>query len=124
MKILLAANTEDARERLRGATQVLGHQVLEAEEASTALDLLAMHHPDVALVVLEWELPRGGGKSVLEAVRADERWRALPILMLLPEDASVRAIEAFQAGASECVSQGATEQDLTTRMLECLSRAA
>ena len=124
MKILVASGSPSMRTRLQGATEVLGHGMLEAQSEAELFQVLPAHYPDIALIVLDGELAGARTPDVLRRIRGDERCNPLPILVLLPEKEEGGAIRAFQAGATDCLAAAMLDQDLVTRMLECLSRAA
>ncbi len=124
MKILAVSNSPTIRDPLLGASEVLGHRVLDAQSEAELAQILPAHYPDIALIVLDGELGEARTPEILRAIRSDERYGQLPILVLLPEHEEGGAIRAFQAGATDCLAISKIEQDLVTRMLECLSRAA
>lgn len=124
MQVLAADSSDAMQQALLAASTVLGYGTIEARTCAELMQLLPAHHPEIALVVLEWGLPGGDTRELIKQITQDERFRTIPVMVTLADDASVDAIAAFQAGAVECVSRSTTEQDLTTRMLECLSQAA
>jgi CheY-like chemotaxis protein len=124
MQILAADSSDSMQQTLRTAIEVLGYGTLVARNSTELMQLLPAHHPEVALVVLEWGLPGTDTRELIEQITGDQRFGSIPIMVTLADDASVDAIAAFQAGAVECVNRPANEQDLITRMLECLSQAA
>lgn len=124
MKILAAYDSRNIRAPLQGAIEVLGHRLLEAHSEAELFQILPAHYPDIALIVLDGELSGPRTSEVLRTIRSDERYGNLPILVLLPENEEGGAIRAFQAGATDCLAISMIAQDLVTRMLECLSRAA
>jgi len=124
MKILAADSASTMRQTLRGAIEVLGHGTLEAQDCREVMDILPAHYPDIALIVLDWNLPGVGGHETLERIKKDGRFNHIPVIALIADEGAPDAIEAIQAGASECLMRSFTQQDLATRMLECLSRAA
>ncbi len=124
MTILLTGSSDATRAALRGAVDVLGHSALEAGDGDEVLEVLRTHHPDVALLVLDWQLGGLGGEETLRRVRVEPRGAQIPVLVLLPEGENVAAIDAIHIGASDCLACPFTQQDLVTRMLECLTRAA
>jgi two-component system cell cycle response regulator len=124
MEILAAERTESIRETLREVIEVLGHQPVEARDTIEVWDALTSHYPDLALIVIGWDLPGSMGSDLVRRIVSHERYGKIPLMVLFGENEAAHAIEAFQAGATECVSRAATRQDLLTRMLECLGRAA
>ena len=75
-----------------------GFDVLEASSGRSALDLLQQGRPDV--VVLDLMMPGMNGYEVLEAIRADERFRATPILVLTAKSLQADRDRTAAMGAS------------------------
>lgn len=57
-----------------------GYDVTAAEDGEEALRQVAVQHPDV--VILDWLIPKVPGVEVLRTVKADERSRDIPVLVL------------------------------------------
>lgn len=57
-----------------------GYDVTAAEDGEEALRQVAMQRPDV--VILDWLIPKVPGVEVLRTVKADERSRDIPVLVL------------------------------------------
>ena len=124
MEIVAGEQTALVRQMLRESIAVLGHSLVEADDADQVWAALMAHYPEVALIVVDWDLPGTGGTDLVRRIVADKRFGRIPVMVLFAENQTAHAIAAFQAGATECVSRAATQQDLLTRMLECLGRAA
>ncbi|MFC1571987.1 PleD family two-component system response regulator [Candidatus Eisenbacteria bacterium] len=122
--ILAAESCANTREVLRGAVEVLGHGILEAHDTTEAMLAIQAHFPDIDLIVLDWHLEGNSGFDTLRWIKSDARFSNIPVMLFLPDEDAAHAIVAFQEGASECLTGTFTEQDLMTRMLECLRRAA
>lgn len=67
------------RKRLRGQLQEAGYTVAEALSVERALARVVMEAPD--LVVLDTWTDGGDGLTLLEAMRASEDWRHIPVLL-------------------------------------------
>lgn len=75
-----------------------GYDVLEADSGPEALQTIREECPDV--VVLDVGLPWRSGISVLDEVRADERTRRLPIILISGEVDLVQSGQAHRAAAA------------------------
>lgn len=60
--------------------QERGHEVLHAANGGAALAALEVQQPD--LVVTDYRMPRLDGAELVDAIRRDPRWAALPVLMV------------------------------------------
>ncbi|MCL8024749.1 response regulator [Nocardioides bruguierae] len=70
-----------------------GHDVVTAGDGLEALDVLAADGA-VEAVVLDWSMPRLDGIGLATAVRGDERWQRLPLLMVTAMPDHGPALEA------------------------------
>jgi two-component system chemotaxis response regulator CheY len=76
-------------------------KVIEAENGVEVLRLLESNKID--LIVLDWNMPMMTGSGLLKRVRADERLKGLPFLMVTAEAQKENIIEAIQAKVSNYV---------------------
>lgn len=79
---------------LRGA----GFHVTVAEDGKQALTLLATNPVDV--VITDLNMPVLDGVGLIRALRAEPKWRAMPVLMLTTESDSTKKAEGKSAGAT------------------------
>jgi two-component system chemotaxis response regulator CheY len=86
---------------LRRSLERLGFAVGEAGNGLEALAVLEGlgQVPDVALV--DWNMPEMNGLQFVEAVHADQRWRAMTVMMVSSEGTPERIARALTAGAHE-----------------------
>ncbi len=76
-------------------------EVFEAENGAEALRLLESTKVD--LIVSDWNMPTMTGLELLKRVRADERLKGLPFMMVTAEAQKENIIEAIQAKVSNYV---------------------
>lgn len=62
------------------ALQEQGHEVLHAVNGGAALAALEVQRPD--LVITDYRMPRLNGAELIDTIRRDPRWSALPVLMV------------------------------------------
>ena len=86
----------------RALLELQSYQVLEATEGQVGLDLAREHDPD--LIILDVELPDISGLEVIRILKADDRTRHIPVVVItasMPhEEAKIRA-----AGADEFMTK-------------------
>jgi CheY-like chemotaxis protein len=78
--VLVVDDDQPTRELLRRAIEQEGRPVAEAENGRAALTWLEDHEPD--LVLLDLIMPEMDGFEFLEAVRARDEWRAIPVVVV------------------------------------------
>ena len=98
MTVLTVDDSRTMREMLRLALADTGFRVVQAEDGVHGLEVLAAEHPDV--IVTDINMPRMDGFGFIEEVRADARYRAVPILVLTTESDAEKKNRARMAGAT------------------------
>lgn len=78
MKILIADDDRSSRELMREILEASGHVMVEAPNGREALDLIRQNQPE--LVFLDLQMPILDGLSVIRELRADVRFRHLPVV--------------------------------------------
>jgi CheY-like chemotaxis protein len=73
---------------LRRRLEKQGWPVTEAENGRVALEYLAETIPDV--ILLDLMMPEMDGFQFLDRVRADERWRSIPVIVITAKDLSAQ----------------------------------
>ncbi len=74
-----------------------GYEVIEADDGDTALKLLAAT-PGIDAIVLDRMMPRLDGMAVLGAVKADPRFRDIPVIMQSAASAREQILQGIKAG--------------------------
>ena len=118
MKMLIVDDSKPMRTFLTSIAQELSFGTAEAVDGRTALDLLIRNDPrepfDVALV--DWDMPRMNGLEFVQAVRRNQDFAALKILMVTAFNSTERVAEALQAGANDFLMKPATKEMLADKL--------
>lgn len=96
--ILTIDDSRMMREMLLMVLQGAGFNVVQAEDGVEGLEALARAAPD--LIITDINMPRMDGYGVIEGVRQDPRYRAMPILVLSTESSPEKKKRARDAGAT------------------------
>jgi len=92
---------------------------IEATDGSEALELLRKNPVD--LVLLDWNMPKLSGIDFLRQVRAMEKFKKLPIVMVTSEAAKYNIIEALKAGATDYVTKPISEKLFKSKMAKIIN---
>ena len=95
-------------------------EVLEAENGAEALKLIKSNKVD--LIVSDWNMPVMTGLELLKRVRADEKLRDLPFLMVTAEAQKDNIVEAIQAKVSNYVVKPFTAAVLAQKLAKIIPR--
>lgn len=90
-----------------------GVRVLLAESGAAARQVLARTLPD--LMLLDVVMPGEDGFALCAALRADPRWRELPVIFLTAIDAPEQKVRAFALGAVDYVTKPVHVPELVAR---------
>ena len=117
--VLVVDDTRDACELLARVVRRFGHTTLCAYSGPEALALLRTAMPD--LILLDQMMPDMCGVDVLRTLRADERFRATPIVLVTAmSDVQTRA-EAAAAGVTDYWTKPLNTLELSTRVAELIA---
>ena len=78
-------------------------QYLEAEDGLKAIDVL-LNNP-VDLVLLDWNMPNLSGIDFLKKVRAMDKFKNLPIIMVTSEASKLNIVEAVKEGVTAYITK-------------------
>ena len=120
MKILAVDDSMLIRRIVASAASVIGAECVGAPDGLIALGALEADPDGFSLVCLDWNMPNMNGLDFLIRIRADERWKSLPVLMLTTEGSRDAIITAIKAGATAYMTKPFSEKDLQAKMLDCL----
>ena len=76
---------------------------VEARDGEEALSLLQTGNID--LILLDWNMPKLSGIEFLKKVRAMDKYKNLPIIMVTSESAKFNVIEALKNGATDYITK-------------------
>lgn len=120
MKLLTIDDSRTIRRVISGVGGMMGYEVLEAENGTEGLEVLEQHGEEVALVLLDWNMPGMNGLEVLKAIKADARIQHIPVMMVTTEGEKSYIVRAIQAGASHYMTKPFSQEDMAARIMECL----
>ncbi|MEM5471512.1 response regulator [Hoeflea sp. AS60] len=97
-KVLTVDDSRTIRNMLLVTLNNAGFDIVQAEDGIEGLEVLEESNPDV--IVTDINMPRLDGFGFIEGVRQNERYRAIPILVLTTESDAEKKNRAREAGAT------------------------
>ena len=123
MKILVVDDFSTMRRIIKNLLRDLGFtNTQEADDGNTALPMLQNGNFD--FVITDWNMPGMQGIDLLKAIRADDRLKHLPVLMVTAESKREQIIEAAQAGVNGYVVKPFTAVTLEEKINKIFERVA
>lgn len=96
-----------------------GHTVVVADNGCTALEQLA--RTSIDLVVADLSMPEMDGVSLLQRIRADQRYHHLPVIMLTASGQEHDRLRARAEGASDFLTKPASSHEFIETIARHLS---
>jgi adenylate cyclase len=119
-RVLVVDDNASNRDLLARRLAHEGHQVLEADSGRSALRLLGAE--DVDLVLLDLMMPGMNGLEVLARLKADDRLRQVPVIMISGLHEADSVIRCIEAGAEDYLPKPFNPVLLRARIGACLER--
>ena len=100
MRVLIIDDSMAMRRMLSAYVSELKAETAVATDGQDALDVLAREGAfDAALV--DWDMPRMNGMEFVRAVRADDRWASMKLVMVTAHISQDDIVEALETGADD-----------------------
>jgi two-component system chemotaxis response regulator CheY len=100
MLALVIDDSRAVRMLIGNILREVGMEVIDAGNGLEALEQL-QRHPDIELMLVDWNMPEMNGFDFLRAVRSQRAFDAVRILMVTSEAEGGQVTRALQAGANE-----------------------
>jgi signal transduction histidine kinase/DNA-binding response OmpR family regulator len=112
-RVLLADDNADMREYI---VRLLGtqYEIEAVEDGDAALQVIRTRRPD--LLLSDVMMPRLDGFGLLAAVRAEPRWRDMPVILLSARAGDEARVEGMDAGADDYLVKPFAARELMARV--------
>ena len=115
MKILVVDDMVTMRRIVKNILRQLGFSNIdEAENGQEALQKL--RSDTFGCVVADWNMPVMTGIDMLRAIKADEKLKAIPVLIVTGKAQQSNLVEAVQAGASDYIVKPFTVETMQEKL--------
>ncbi|MDX2241983.1 MAG: response regulator [Leptolyngbyaceae cyanobacterium bins.302] len=102
--VLVEDNPDDERLTVRALRRgKVANEILIARNGEEALTLIFSLNPLPAVVLLDLKLPKIDGLEVLREIRATDRTRLLPVVVLTSSSEDRDIVESYSLGANSYV---------------------
>jgi two-component system, OmpR family, phosphate regulon response regulator PhoB len=121
-KILVVEDEPAILELIALNLEQAGHEPIAAASAEDGLAKVHGALPD--LILLDWMLPGMSGLEFARRLRADERTRELPIIMLTAKADEAAKLAGLETGADDYIVKPFSVRELNARIKAVLRRRA
>jgi two-component system phosphate regulon response regulator PhoB len=119
-RVLLVEDELDIQELLLLNMERSGYLAEAVENVSEALNSIHKHVPD--LVLVDWMLPGPSGVELVRRLRADERTREIPIIMLTARAEEADKLLGLEVGADDYMTKPFSVRELQARIKALMRR--
>ncbi|MFV1969212.1 MAG: adenylate/guanylate cyclase domain-containing protein, partial [Pirellulaceae bacterium] len=119
-KVLVADDNQTNREQLAALLQRQQHQVVTAANGREAL--AALERDDFDLILLDVVMPELNGFQTLERLKADERLRHIPVIMVSGFSDVDHVVTCIAMGADDHLPKPVDHRLLLARVNSCLEK--
>jgi two-component system chemotaxis response regulator CheY len=122
MKILVVDDSSTMRRIIMNTLKSLGYEdIIQAADGVEAWEAL-QQNPDIGLVMTDWNMPNMNGLELVKKIRADEKYKNLPIVMVTTEGGKKEVITALKAGVNNYIVKPFNKQILQKKLEEVIGK--
>jgi len=115
MKALVVDDSSATRFIIARMLREIGCSVLEAENGQQALEVLG-ENADMTFALVDWNMPVMNGFDLVQAIRKQESYEALKLMMVTTETEMTQVVKAMEAGANEYLMKPFTKEMLVDKI--------
>lgn len=112
--VLVADDDPAMRSYLQNALEQEGFETIGAANGREAIVQLRQH--DVAVLLLDVQMPILGGLQALREIRADSRSRTLPVILVTASHGEADRIRGLESGADDLLAKPVAVKELAARV--------
>ena len=114
MRVLIVDDDASMRALVRKVLETVGHQVLEAADGRSGMEMALEFQPQ--LMIVDWVMPEMNGLELTRALRQTKIGRGIYILIMTALDDDDRLIEAFENGVDDFMNKPISPRVLAARL--------
>ena len=95
-------------------------EILEAADGEEALHKLSQHYKDIAIILLDMNMPVMDGRQFLELKNANEKYEDIPVVVVSADDRMERQIDMLQNGVNDYVTKPFVPEIVERRILNVI----
>ena len=118
--VMIVEDNPQTRELLQRNLAKAGWRTVEAENGRVALEKLASHSP--AVVLLDLMMPEMDGFEFLAVLRQDERWHALPVIVVTAREINDQDRQRLNGQVTNILRKGTYRSDDLIEQIRALMR--
>lgn len=124
-RILILDDMTTMRKVVSKALKDIGFKdIQEAADGIIGWDVLTKSTPAIQLIISDWNMPNCTGLDLLKKVRADQKYKHLPFILLTAEAEITQVKEAVAQGVTNYVTKPFTAEILRQKLEQAHKKMA
>lgn len=120
-KVLFVDDSPTMRRIIKNSLQKIGfNELIEAENGVDALEKI--EGEDVGLILSDWNMPEMNGKQLVEELKANDKYKDIPIIMITTRGMKEDVITAVKLGVAGYVVKPFTPDVLKGKIQKALAK--
>ena len=119
-KIMFVDDSPVIKKIMKQAIESIGYELLGASDGKEALALLSKEYVDVKLILSDWNMPIMNGYEFLKAVKSNNSFKHIPVIMITTEAEKSNINKAIQAGAANYLLKPFNTGALLEKVQQCI----
>ena len=116
MKLLVVDDSSTMRRIIKNTLARLGYKdILEGADGVEGWSQMDSN-PDIDMLITDWNMPEMNGLELVKKVRADDRFKDTPIIMVTTEGGKAEVITALKAGVNNYIVKPFNAQTLKEKL--------
>jgi two-component system chemotaxis response regulator CheY len=121
MKVLVVDDFATMRKIVRNILKQIGFtNIVEADDGAHALEMIKEDKID--FVVTDWNMPNMTGLDLLKNIRATERAKDTPVLMVTAEGLADNVVDAVKAGVDNYIVKPFTAETVQAKIEQIFAK--
>ncbi len=100
-RYILIVEDEKINQAILGKALEEGHEILFASDGIEALEQIKTHREDLALVMMDLQMPKMNGMEVLRVMKEQEELRGIPVIVMTADETA--EVECLKLGAYDFI---------------------
>jgi len=123
MKVLIVDDFATMRKIVRNILKQIGFtNIVEADDGANALSIIKQEKID--FVVTDWNMPNMTGLELLKNMRAQDKAKDIPVLMVTAEGLAENVVDAVKAGVDNYVVKPFTAEVVQGKIEQIFAKRA
>jgi two-component system chemotaxis response regulator CheY len=123
MKVLVVDDFATMRKIVRNILKQIGFtNIVEADDGAAAMSMIKSDGID--FVVTDWNMPNMSGLDLLKSIRAEEKSKDTPVLMVTAEGLAENVVDAVKSGVDNYIVKPFTAETIQAKIEQIFAKRA